>query len=197
MRILAAGDIHGDISLARELAKKADDENVDTVILCGDLTNEDEDVQGIVGIFNKPVFLVPGNHDSEATIEFLSERYYHAKNLQGYGYKKDGIGFVGCSSVNLGLWQIPEENIFNMIKNASDYVKDCKKKIIVSHVHPDKSKMATLSGFAGSVGLRKAIDELKPEIVLCSHVHEADGIEEKIGDTKVINVGRKGKVIEV
>ena len=84
-----------------------------------------------------------------------------------------------------------------MIKNASEYVKDCKKKVIVSHVHPDDSKMAILSGFAGSEGLRKAIDELKPEIVLCSHVHEADGIEEKIGDTKVINVGRKGKVIEV
>ena len=75
MKILAAGDIHGDIGLARELAQKADDENVDTVILCGDLTGEDEDVNGIVGIFNKPVFIVPGNHDSER--EGLRSREIH------------------------------------------------------------------------------------------------------------------------
>jgi len=49
----------------------------------------------------------------------------------------------------------------------------------------------------GSEGLRKAIDVLKPNMVFCSHVHEAEGIEEMIGETRVINVGRKGKIIEV
>ena len=38
MKILAAGDIHGDSALAEKLAKKAEDENVDLVVLCGDLT---------------------------------------------------------------------------------------------------------------------------------------------------------------
>ena len=38
MKILAAGDIHGDKGLAEKLAKKAEDEQVDLVILCGDLT---------------------------------------------------------------------------------------------------------------------------------------------------------------
>jgi len=37
------------------------------------------------------------------------------------------------------------------------------------------------------------IDKFKPDILLCSHVHEAEGIEEKVGKTKVINVGKKGK----
>ena len=36
MKILAAGDIHGDTNLARELATKADKEKVDLVILCGE-----------------------------------------------------------------------------------------------------------------------------------------------------------------
>ncbi|GAF97324.1 unnamed protein product, partial [marine sediment metagenome] len=38
IKILAAGDIHGDIGLAEKLAEKAKKEKVDLVILCGDLT---------------------------------------------------------------------------------------------------------------------------------------------------------------
>ena len=37
-KILAAGDIHGDITLARKLADRAESEKVDLVVLCGDLT---------------------------------------------------------------------------------------------------------------------------------------------------------------
>ena len=51
--------------------------------------------------------------------------------------------------------------------------------------------------FPGSKGVRKAIDKFHPDLLLCSHVHEAEGIEEKIGKTRVINVGKKGKIIEI
>ena len=51
--------------------------------------------------------------------------------------------------------------------------------------------------FPGSTGLKSAIERFKPDIVLCSHVHEAEGLEEMVGKTKVINVGRKGKIINI
>jgi len=196
MKFLAAGDLHGDRDLASQLAEKADKENVDFVVLCGDLVENDDNVRGIVGAFKKPVFLIPGNHESEATIDFLSE-LYRAKNLQGYGYKMGDVGLVGCSSVNIGLWKIPDKEVFEMINKASDYVKDCKKKIFVSHVHPSGTKMESMFGFEGSEGLKKAIDEIKPDLVLCSHLHEAKGIEETIGNTKIVNVGSEGKIIEL
>jgi len=73
-----------------------------------------------------------------------------------------------------------------------------KKKIMVTHVHPEGSKMGRLTSiFPGSSGVKKALDRFRPDILLCSHVHEAEGIEEIIGGSKVINVGRKGKVIEI
>jgi len=56
-------------------------------------------------------------------------------------------------------------------------------------------KLTTI--FPGSTGVRKAITHLKPDIALCSHVHEAEGIEERVGKTRVINVGRRGKIIEI
>ncbi|MBI3051658.1 hypothetical protein HYY74_04320 [Candidatus Woesearchaeota archaeon] len=58
--------------------------------------------------------------------------------------------------------------------------------------------MERFSSFVeGSSGVRKAIDELKPDLVLCGHVHEARGIEEMIGSTKVVNVATKERIIEV
>jgi Icc-related predicted phosphoesterase len=58
--------------------------------------------------------------------------------------------------------------------------------------------MSKLSVFVpGSSGVRKAIEELQPDIAFCSHVHEAEGIEERIGKTRVINVGTKGFFLDI
>jgi uncharacterized protein len=197
MKVLAAGDIHGDQSLIQELKRRADAEDVDLVILCGDIVQSEENPHGVVGAFKQKVLLIPGNHDSPPVIDFLAEFYDHAKNIHGYGYRKGDVGFFGSSSVNLGVWQLPESEIFGMLKNSFRYIKDCKTKVLVSHVHPAQSKSTLISGFEGSFGLRQAIDELQPEIVLCSHVCEAEGIEEIVGKTRIINVGRKGMVIEI
>jgi len=67
---------------------------------------------------------------------------------------------------------------------------------MVSHVHAAGTK-SELSGFPGSEGIRKAIDKLQPDLFLAGHIHELEGAEEKIGKTKVINVGKKGKIIEL
>ena len=56
LKVLASSDIHGDTDLAEKLAKRAADENVDLVILCGDLFWA---VFGVYGVLLKdfgPVF---------------------------------------------------------------------------------------------------------------------------------------------
>jgi uncharacterized protein len=200
MKILSAGDIHGDKGLAKKLALQADKENVDLVILCGDLTHGEESTEGIIGPFvklHKKVLLIPGNHERIATADFLAE-LYGQKNIHGYSIKMKDVGFFGCSGVNIGIHKMTEDEIFKMLKQGYNYIKDQKIKIMVTHVHPTESIMEKFSKFVpGSKGVRKAVDMLKPDILLCSHVHEAEGIEEMIGKTKVINVGSIGKIIEV
>ena len=72
------------------------------------------------------------------------------------------------------------------------------KKIMVTHVHPSSTKMEKFTSFfPGSKGVERAIKKFQPDLLLCSHVHEAEGIEEKIGNTKIINVGRQGKIITI
>jgi len=200
MKILAAGDLHGDTRLAEKLAKKAEKNKVDLVILCGDITQFDGSTSNLIGAFkkrNQKIVFVPGNHDSQPTADFLAEMY-EITNLHSYSIKYKNIGLFGCGFANVGLSQLSENEIFDILKKGNKYLKDVKKKIMVTHVHPDGSLMGKLTSFIpGSKGVKRAIDNLKPDILLCSHVHEAEGVEEKIGKTKVINVGRAGKIIEL
>jgi len=200
MKILAAGDIHGDRNVAEELAEKAKNENVDLVVLCGDLTFAEKSTEGIIGPFikrNKKVFLVPGNHESIATANFLAE-LYNVKNLHGYSIKFGDVGLFGCGGANIGADQLKEEEIFNTLKKGNIGLKGVKKKIMVTHIHPSGTMIEKFTNFfPPSTGLRKAVERFKPDLLLCSHVHEAEGIEEKIGNTKVMCVGRKGKILEI
>lgn len=199
-KILAAGDIHGDSGLAKRLAEKAEKEGVDLVVLCGDITSQTSDTNYLIKPFvnrKKKVLLIPGNHDSFATADFLAEMY-GVKNIHGYSVKYDTIGFFGCGGTNLGIQAISESEIFDVLKKGFDSLKDVEKKIMVTHVHPSGTKMEKFSNIViGSSGVKRAVEKFKPDIMLCSHVHEAEGVEEYIGKTKVINVGRKGKIIEL
>ncbi len=200
LRILAFGDLHGDTKLAKDLAEKAEKEKVDLVIICGDITNFESSTSNLIGPFVKKkqkVLLVPGNHESVATADFLAE-FYGVKNIHGYSVKYRDIGIFGAGGANIGLNQLSEEELYKLLKKGFEKVKYLGKKIMVTHVHPSKTTMERLTSvFPGSDGVRKAIEAFKPDIMLCSHVHEAEGIEEKIGKTKVINVGKKGKIIDL
>lgn len=201
MKILAAGDIHSDQTLAEKLAEKAEKEKVDLVILCGDLTFHEMRTDNIIGPFvkkNKKVLLIPGNHENVATIDFLAE-IYNVKNIHGYSVKYENIGIFGCGGANIGPKnKMTDKEIYDLLKQGYEKIKYLNKKIMVTHVHPTETKMEKLSSFVpGSDGVKKAIQEFKPDIMICSHVHEAEGIEEIIGKTKILNVGRHGKIIEI
>ncbi len=200
MKVLAAGDIHGDTGLAEKLAEKAKKEKVDLVILCGDLTFAEQSTKNILGPFAKrkeKVLLIPGNHETIATADFLAE-VYGMKNIHGYSVKYQDIGIFGCGGANIGMFQLDEKEIYDLLKQGFDRIKYIPKKIMVTHVHPTDTKMEKFTRFfPGSEGIRKAIEKFQPDIMLCSHVHEAEGIEEKIGKTRVINVGKLGKIIEL
>lgn len=200
MKILAAGDIHGDSLVARKLAEKAEKEKVDLVILTGDITFHDRPFSNIIKPFTekkKKILIIPGNHDSFATTDVIAE-IYGIKNIHGYSVRHGDVGIFGCSGVNVGQDALTEKDIFNIFEKAFEGIKDLEKKIMVTHVPPSQTLSEKLSTVvSGSLGVKKAIQAFKPDLVLCSHIHEAEGVEQKIGKTKIINVGREGKIIEV
>ena len=195
-KILAASDFHGDTNATKKLAEKALKENVDLVVLAGDIT-------GIVETDNllkpfiekgKKVVFVPGNWDTTESIDILSS-IYGIKNIGDHYLKYDNVGIFGIGSPD---WQMELDDhlAFNKLKKDFDKIKDLEKKIMVSHLHASKTK-AEFSGVKGSDALRKAIVEFQPDIFLSGHIHEAEGLSEKIGKTRVYSIGKKGKIIEL
>ncbi len=196
VRIFAAGDFHGDKRIAKQLAQKAIEQKADLIILNGDIV-EDEAPEGVMHYFTqtgKPIFLVPGNHDWFAT-DFLAAQY-KAVNLHAKSVQHEHVAILGCGGTNAGINMLTEKEIYDTIKETNSKA-NAAKKILVTHIHPSGTLMESFSQFVqGSKGLRKAIEATKPDVVVCGHVHEAEGIEEKIGNTLVVNVGKQGKLIE-
>ncbi len=195
-KILAAGDFHGDSSTAKKLAKKAKKQNVDLVILTGDITGTIE-TENLLKPFieqGKKVIFVPGNWETKETADFLS-KLYGVKNIGKHYVKYKDIGIFGVGSED---WQLNlnEKKTFNKLKKNFEKIKNLEKHILVSHIHAAKTK-AEFSGIPGSTALRKAIKEFQPDLFISGHIHEAEGLSEKIGKTKLISVGRKGKIIEI
>src|SRR3989338_4697222 len=199
MRILAASDVHGDTRWIEKLAEKAEQQKVDLVLLCGDLTLDESMTDNIIGPFKKrhvKVAVITGNHESVATTNFLSEKY-KIYNLHGYSMKIGDIGFFGAGHANVGPHIIDDKELFELLQKSHDAIKDAKKKIMVTHVHSEDSLTEKMSFFPGSAAVKKAIEQFKPAFHFCGHVHECEGIEEMIGNTKSINVGKGGKIVEV
>ena len=195
-KILAAGDFHGSSGVAKKLAEKAEKEKVDLVILTGDITGP-IDTENLLRPFikkGKKVVFVPGNWDTSETAEFLS-KMYKVKDIGKHYVKYQNVGIFGVGSPDWTL-NLNEEKTFNKLKKDFEKIKDLEKKILVSHIHAAKTK-SEFSGFPGSTGVRKAIEKFKPDLFISGHIHEGEGLQEKIGKTRVINVGKKGKIIEI
>lgn len=198
MEIFAAGDIHGDQNLVKKLVQES--KEADLVILCGDLTYFGKSSTNIIGPFiqaGKTAIILPGNHEDIATTDFLAT-YYNVKNLHGYSARYANIGFFGAGgSTEVGPSpKIANNEMFLLLDKAHSRISYLDKKIMITHEHPAESQIEKFTRFfRGSKAIRQAIDKFRPDILLCSHVHEAEGIEEKIGNTRIINVGKKGKRI--
>jgi len=200
LKILAAADFHGNSRIAKKLADKAEKGNVDLVVLCGDIIGwvESKDILKPFKDKNQKILIIPGNHESFATANFLAE-FYGVKNIHGYSVKYENVGIFGAggaSDMSGFPGALTEEELFKTLKKANQGLGNIEKKIMVTHMHPSRSK-SEFSGFPGSKAISKAIKEFKPDLLLHGHIHEAQGVEEMIGKTKVINVGREGRIIEI
>jgi Icc-related predicted phosphoesterase len=199
IKILAASDLHGDSKLTKKLALRAEKESVDLVILCGDLTGFSESKNLIKPFKDKKqkVLLLPGNWDSFATTDFLAQ-LYGVTNIHGYSAVYEGVGFFGAGSATVmgPRSGISESELFKTLEKAHSGLKGIEKKIMLTHMHPSGG-ISEAVGFKGSDSISKAIRKFKPDLLLHGHMHETFGTEDMIENTRVINVGREGVILEI
>jgi Icc-related predicted phosphoesterase len=193
LKILAAADLHGDFDIAKKLSIKAKKNKVDLVVLAGDIYGYDVGDEGILDAFRKAgqkVVFVPGNCDFDDECRVLER---NGKNIHNYYVTYGDVGIAGVGSPN---WKLSlDDDDLGEIKRNFDRMKPAKR-ILVSHLHAEGTA-AEFSGIPGETVLRKAVDNFKPDLLISAHIHEAEGIEDKIGKTRIIHVGRRGKILEI
>lgn len=188
---MITSDFHGDGDSAKRIAEEAFKENVDLILLAGDLLGFDEPNKKVLEpfeAFKEKVFFVPGNWDFSEDIPSCE---FSANNLDRKYCVCGDIGIVGLGSPN---WKLTL-NYEDFLNAKENFLKlKTEKKILLSHLHV-KESLAEFSGIPGDYFLKKIVEEFQPDIVISGHVHEAEGLESKIGKTRIFHTGRSGRII--
>ncbi len=199
-KILAVGDLHGDSKLACKIAKQAEKEKVDIIVIPGDLTWLEQDVKNLIKPFDKldkKILIIPGNHETIPTIQSFEQSYKNVKNLHGDFLIHKDIGFFGAGySTTSGPFWIEENELLKLLNKSHENIKNMGSKIMVTHMHPLGSS-SEITGFEGSEAILKAIKRFKPQFVINGHIHEAGGLIDDFYGTKIINVARKPFIFEI
>ena len=194
MKALAFGDIHGNSTYTHLIKKKA--EKCDFILCSGDISNFGVNLKKTLYELNKlkkPIFLVHGNHEDLESIKKLrldNIKIVHKTIVKYKDYNITGYGNLGFSERSIDV-----ENFIDRIKSK---LKN-KKVIFISHAPPKNTKLDLLpwSGHVGCISFRKAINILNPEIYICGHLHENFGMIQRINNTKTLNPGPKGIIIDL
>lgn len=197
MKILAFSDLHSDMAATQRLIKASAE--ADLVIAAGDFCNYHNDLAASVAPLAEipcPILAVPGNHE---TVDELTAAA--PKNMTVlHGQSRDvgkltffGIGY-GIPTTPFGDWSCDLSEA-----EATDMLEDCHQvDILISHSPPKGIADTTSSGISvGSTSVFAAAERLKPQLLLCGHIHEAWGQTGLIGDTKVLNLGPTANWFEV
>ena len=186
MRVFLASDIHGRSERLRDALKR---EDVDLVVLAGDLSNGSlSEVRDAVRVAKEHgyVLFVPGNMDPPKLLTIEDLEGGVNIHLRRHEYSKWTFG--GHGGGNKSPFITPIEFSENDIRRGLAGLGDVD--VLVVHAPPYNTRldMARSGLHVGSKAIRRYIEERKPVLCLCGHIHESPGIDQ-IGPTKIVNPG--------
>ena len=151
-----------------------------------------------------PVFWIPGNHDIGVTAETFGEIpncICLLNSLQTFdGFRLYGVSITPCYNAPFLAKQWDYMTADPGVEEAAFDFESVD--IVVSHGPPYgcvDGGMPLLNGERprlGSSALRNYIERYAPKLVLCGHIHEANG-RDAIGKTQVVNVACSWRLLEL
>ena len=121
-------------------------------------------------------------------IIFIHRNYFIEENILFLGYGGDGF-----SVVDKKFEEFSQNKFKKWIKN-----NDGKKIVLVTHAPPYGTKLDKIGkNYCGNKSITKFLNKNKIDCLICGHLHENFGKEDRIGKTKMINPGPFGKIVEI
>jgi len=195
MRIIGLTDLHDRIINFDKLLRY----KPDVFLISGDIIHKgDTKILDFLKNLNEKVkvFIIPGNWENS---EIKEEMEKSGLSIDEKVVKFEDTVFIGLGGSNKTPIGSPNEyeeyelyfRFYNSLKEQ-DKDKIENNFIFLSHV-PPKDTMADRcsEGHVGSTGVRKVIEEFKPTLCACGHVHESRCID-KIGNSLIVNPSSTG-----
>ena len=198
MKILAFSDLHRDLEQGARLVEMSAE--ADVVIGAGDFASVHEGLEETVGVLagiETPTVLVPGNNETADALRSATASWSAATVLHGEGTTIDGTEFFGLGA---GIPVTPWDWSFDLDDEAAtEMLSGCPEgAVLVLHSPPRDHCDSSADGtHFGSPALLRAIEEKRPRLAVCGHIHESWGCESEIGETPIHNLGPKGTWIEI
>ncbi|MGN6663732.1 MAG: metallophosphoesterase family protein [Solirubrobacterales bacterium] len=198
MRILAFSDLHRDLQQGAKLVEMSAE--ADVVIGAGDFASVHEGLAETIGALaaiETPTVLVPGNNETAGALREAAAGWSAATVLHGEGTTIEGVEFFGLGA---GIPVTPWDWSFDLDdETAGGMLAPCPEEaVLVLHSPPrDHCDSAGDGGHFGSPALLRAIEEKRPRLAVCGHIHESWGCESQIGPTPVRNLGPAGTWIDL
>lgn len=173
MRILLLSDLHDEEEVLSRVGHLLKKNRFDYIFVAGDFTRHNisyiEDFLRLA----PHSYIINGNNEHPQVIEFLknTKNYIHEKKVELGVYNLIGFGYSPPTPFNTA-GEISEDVIYERLSK----LPIDNKTILLLHTPPYGCFDETKLGNAGSHSIRKIIEEKKPFIAICGHIHENEGI---------------------
>ncbi|MBV8550957.1 MAG: metallophosphoesterase [Acidobacteriaceae bacterium] len=197
MKLLVFSDIHGDVAALEKLI----DTEADRYFAAGDLVNWGRGLERMGPILSRKadrMYVLPGNHESEADIARLCDQF-HLHNFHGNTLELGGYHIAGLGYSNPTPFDTPGEYSEAELSQRLSKFAGLSPLILICHCPPKDTPLDRIRDHihAGSTAVRDFIEKEQPRYFFCGHVHEAAGAEGALGSTRCRNVGKKGYLLEI
>ncbi|MGM5482211.1 MAG: metallophosphoesterase family protein [Nanobdellota archaeon] len=198
MKILAFTDMHGSMKAFNAIKKKS--KKAELILCCGDFTIFEIEIEEIIkklDSLEKPMLIIPGNHEKDSTVEKLCKRTNNLHYINGTYYEDNNILVFGAEGNGFSIRDKHFEKMAKKFKRVHKRNKN-KPYILITHAPPYGTRHDLLiDEHCGNKTIRDFIKDTQPLYAFCGHIHENSYTKDTIEDTTTINPGPKGKIIEV
>jgi Icc-related predicted phosphoesterase len=198
VQLLCFSDLHRDLAQATRLVEMSAD--VDAVIGAGDFASIHEGLEETIdalAAIETPTVLIPGNNETEEALRRAAAGWTAATVLHGEGTEIEEAVFYGLGA---GVPTTPWDWSFDLTDDeAAELLTGCPSgAVLVVHSPPYGHCDQGGSGdHLGSTAVLEAIERVRPPVAVCGHIHESWGAESRVADTRVLNLGPSGTLIEI